>query len=75
VYAGRCGDLWPKTTVELDSTDGVIPDGLRTTGQFLGTGPPLATTVAAIAGFVIVMYGVHVGWLVFYDRETDGPSS
>jgi hypothetical protein len=38
-------------------------------------GPPLATTVAAIAGFVIVMYGVHVGWLVFYDRETDGPSS
>jgi Flp pilus assembly protein protease CpaA len=37
--------------------------------------PPLATTVAAIAGFVIVMYGVHVGWLVFYDREPDGPPS
>jgi Flp pilus assembly protein protease CpaA len=37
--------------------------------------PPLATTIAAIAGFVIVMYGVHLGWLLFYDREPDGPSS
>ena len=37
--------------------------------------PPLATTVAAIAGYAIVMYGVHVGWLVFYDREPDRPSS
>ena len=37
--------------------------------------PPLATTIAAIAGFAIVMYGVHLGWLLFYDREPDGPSS
>jgi Flp pilus assembly protein protease CpaA len=37
--------------------------------------PPLATTIAAIAGFMIVMYGVQVGWLLFYDREPDGPSS
>jgi hypothetical protein len=37
--------------------------------------PPLATTVAAITGFVLLMYGVHVGWLVFYDRDPDGPSS
>ena len=37
--------------------------------------PPLATTVAAIAGFGLVMYGVHLAWLVFYDREPDGPSS
>jgi hypothetical protein len=37
--------------------------------------PPLATTIAAIAGFGIVMYGVHLGWLLFYDREPDGPSS
>ena len=37
--------------------------------------PPLATTVAAIAGYAFVMYGVHVGWLLFYDREPDGPSS
>jgi Flp pilus assembly protein protease CpaA len=37
--------------------------------------PPLTTTVAAIAGFVLVMHGVHVGWLVFYDREPDGPAS
>lgn len=37
--------------------------------------PDLATTVAAIAGFLILMYGVHLGWLVFYERELDGPSS
>lgn len=36
---------------------------------------PVATTLAAMAGFVLVMYGVHVGWLVFYDRESDGPAS
>jgi uncharacterized YccA/Bax inhibitor family protein len=37
--------------------------------------PAVATTLAAIAGFVLLIYGVHVGWLVFYDRESDGPSS
>jgi hypothetical protein len=37
--------------------------------------PPIATTVAAIVGFGLVSYGVHVAWLVFYDREPDGPSS
>jgi Flp pilus assembly protein protease CpaA len=37
--------------------------------------PDLATTVAAIAGFLILMYGVHLAWLMFYDREPDGPSS
>ena len=37
--------------------------------------PDLATTVAAIAGFLILMYGVHLAWLVFYEREPDGPSS
>jgi hypothetical protein len=37
--------------------------------------PPVATTAAAVTGFVLVLYGVHVGWLVFYDREPDGPAS
>ena len=37
--------------------------------------PALATTLAAIVGFGILMYGVHVAWLVFYEREPDGPSS
>jgi Flp pilus assembly protein protease CpaA len=37
--------------------------------------PALATTLAAIVGFGLVVYGVHVAWLVFYDREPDGPSS
>ena len=31
--------------------------------------PDLATTVAAIAGFLILMYGVHLAWLVFYERR------
>jgi hypothetical protein len=37
--------------------------------------PALATTLAAIIGFGLLMYGVHVAWLVFYDREPQGPSS
>jgi hypothetical protein len=37
--------------------------------------PALATTLAATIGFALVIYGVHVAWLVFYDREPDGPSS
>jgi hypothetical protein len=37
--------------------------------------PALATTLAAIVGFGLLMYGVHVAWLVFYEREPDGPSS
>jgi hypothetical protein len=24
---------------------------------------------------MLLMYGVHLGWLVFYDRESDGPPS
>jgi hypothetical protein len=35
--------------------------------------PDLLTTAAAIGGFGMVMYGVHLGWLVFYEQEPDGP--
>ena len=35
--------------------------------------PDLLTTAAAVAGFSMVAYGVHVGWVIFYDKETDGP--
>jgi hypothetical protein len=37
--------------------------------------PDFVTTAAAIAGFGLLMYGVHLGWLVFYEREPDGPAS
>jgi hypothetical protein len=37
--------------------------------------PAVATTLAAIVGFGLLMYGVHVAWLVFYEREPDGPPS
>ena len=43
--------------------------------SWLDVAPLLVTTVGAIAGFVGVSYGVHVGWLVFYEREPDGPAS
>ena len=35
-------------------------------------GPPLATTIGALVGLVLLVYGVHVGWLIFYDRDDDG---
>lgn len=37
--------------------------------------PPMATTLLGIAGLLLLMYGVHVSWLVVYEREPDGPSS
>jgi uncharacterized membrane protein YiaA len=33
------------------------------------------TTAVAVVGFVLVSYGVHVGWVLFYDSEPDGPAS
>jgi hypothetical protein len=37
--------------------------------------PDFVTTAAAIVGFGLLTYGVHLAWLVFYDREPDGPAS
>jgi hypothetical protein len=37
--------------------------------------PALSTTIAALIGFLVLLYGLNVGWLVFYEREPDGPSS
>ena len=34
--------------------------------------PPVVPTVAALVGFGFMLYGVHVGWLVFYERDPDG---
>ena len=41
----------------------------------LDAAPPLVTTIGWLIGFVLVLYGCHLGWTVFYDREPDGPSS
>jgi hypothetical protein len=35
--------------------------------------PDQVTTVAAIVGFSLVAYGVHLGWVIFYEGESDGP--
>ena len=37
--------------------------------------PPLPPTLLGVAGFALLMYGVHLAWTVFYDREPDGPPS
>jgi hypothetical protein len=37
--------------------------------------PPISTTIAAVIGFLVLLYGMNLGWLVFYEREPDGPSS
>jgi hypothetical protein len=41
--------------------------------SMLGLLPDAATTLAAITGFSLVMHGVHLGWVIFYERESDGP--
>ena len=35
--------------------------------------PDLATTLAAVVGVCLVMYGVNGAWLIFYERDSDGP--
>jgi hypothetical protein len=35
--------------------------------------PDATTTLAAVLGFCLVMYGVHLGWVIFYEGESDGP--
>lgn len=37
--------------------------------------PPVLASLAAVAGFGLVMYGVHLSWQVYYDREPPGSSS
>ncbi len=41
--------------------------------SMLGLLPDALTTLAAIVGFCLVMYGVHLGWVIFYEQESDGP--
>ena len=59
------------------STRGVIAGLSLMTMALLVSGlhllPDGATTLAAIVGFSLMMYGVHVGWMIFYERESDGP--
>ncbi len=54
---------------------GVVIVGFALFGSSLEVAPMLVTTILALVGMVLVMYGVHVGWLLFFDREPDGPSS
>ena len=44
-------------------------------GSALQMAPELLATAVAVVGFAQLMYGVHLGWQVFYDRESDGPAS
>ena len=54
---------------------GVVIVGFALLGSSLEVAPMLVTTILALVGMVLVMYGVHVGWLLFFNREPDGPSS
>lgn len=44
-------------------------------GSALKIAPEVLATAVAVVGFAHLMYGVHLGWQVFYDRESDGPAS
>lgn len=44
-------------------------------GSGSGLAPELLATTVAVVGLANLMYGVHLGWQVFYDRESDGPPS
>jgi hypothetical protein len=54
---------------------GVLLMILGLAGSATDLAPELLATAAAVIGFAHLMYGVHVGWQIFYDRESDGPAS
>lgn len=54
---------------------GVVEMAVAMVVSVLRMAPPVVTTIGWLVGFVLVLYGVHVGWMVFYDREPEGPSS
>ena len=88
--SARCRSLAPAYGVDMQDPDPIRRQKRRSSrAMFAGLTaiatallvstmellPPVVTTFAALAGFALIMYGVHVGWLVFYNREPDGPSS
>ncbi len=54
---------------------GVVAMGLAMLVSGAGLAPALLTTVVAVMGFALLVYGVHVGWALVYNRESDGPPS
>lgn len=54
---------------------GVVAMGLALLVSGAGLAPLLLTTVVAVLGFALLVYGVHVGWALVYNRESDGPPS
>lgn len=64
-----------KQTANRSVLGGVILMALALLASSLEAAPDLLTTGVAVGGFVLVMYGVHVGWLIFYERDPEGPSS
>jgi hypothetical protein len=54
---------------------GVVEMAVSMVVSVLRMAPPVVTTVGWLVGFALILYGVHVGWMIFYDREPEGPSS
>ncbi len=64
-----------KRVADRSVLGGVLAMAMAMAVSTFDLAPPLLTTLGAVAGFVLLMHGVHVGWLVFYERELDGPPS
>jgi hypothetical protein len=64
-----------KRRADRAALGGVVLMGLALLVSSLGWAPPLLTTAAAILGGGLLMYAVHLGWMMFVNRESDGPPS
>jgi heme/copper-type cytochrome/quinol oxidase subunit 4 len=64
-----------KRRSELTVLVGVVLMAVALFASAHGLGTDATTTLAALAGFALVNYGVHLAWVVFCDRESDGPAS
>lgn len=73
--AEEAGTRERKQTANRSVLGGVILIALALLASSLKAAPDALTTCVAIGGFSLVMYGVHVGWMIFYEREPDGPPS
>ena len=64
-----------KQRADRAALGGVVLMGLALLVSSLGWAPPLLTTAVAILGCGLLTYAVHLAWMMFVNRESDGPPS
>ena len=69
------GDPPARRRADHAALAGVLLMGVALLVSSFGAAPRPLTTGAAIVGFGLLSYAVHLAWMLFVNRESDGPPS